>query len=85
MFLQQKILVYGEYSTIIKKNKVFPEYTLLHLLSLEQQHHNASIQLSISDCKVYPCKLSSVQDQTSIVSKHNTETDSHLQIVKYTL
>ena len=27
----------------------------------------------------------SVQDQTSIVSKHNTEIVNHLQIVKYTL
>ena len=51
----------------------------------KQQHHNASIQLNNSDCKVYPSELLSVQDQTSIVSKHNTEIVNHLQIVKYTL
>ena len=51
----------------------------------EQHHWTATIQLNISDCKVYPSELLSVQDQTSIVSKHNTEIVNHLQIVKYTL
>ena len=64
---------------------MLPEYTLLHLLSFKQQHHYASIQLNISDCKAYPSELLSVQDQSSIVSKHNTEIVIHLQIVKYTL
>ena len=35
--------------------------------------------------KEYPRELLSVQDQTSIASKHNTEIVNHLQIVKYTL
>ena len=40
-------------------------------------HHDASIQLNIG--KVYPSELLSVQDQTNIVSKHNTEIVNHLQ------
>ena len=47
---------------------------------------NASIQLNIGEhCKVYPSELLSVQVQTGIVSKHNTEIVNHLQMVKYTL
>ena len=46
---------------------------------------NASIQLSIGDSKVYPSELLSVQEQTTIVSKHNTESFNHFHIVKYTL
>ena len=34
---------------------------------------------------VYTSEFLSVEDQTSIVSKHNTEIVNHLQIVKYTL
>ena len=39
---------------------------------------------ALLNSKVYPNELLSVQDQTSIVSKHNTEIVNHLQIVKYT-
>ena len=47
---------------------------------IEQQHHNASIQLNIGErCKVYHSELLSVQEQTGIVSKHNTEAVNHLQ------
>ena len=53
-------------------------------LTVPRVHTAASIQLNISDCKIYPSELFSVQDQISIVSKHNTETVNHLQIVKYT-
>ena len=35
--------------------------------------------------KVYPSELLLVKDQTSIVSKHNTEIANHLQTVKCTL
>ena len=50
-------------------------------LSLKQQHHNALIQLNIGEhCKVYPSDFLSIQDQTGIVSKHNTEIVNHLQI-----
>ena len=34
--------------------------------------------------KVHPSDLLSVQDQTNIVSKHNTEIVNYLQIVEYT-
>ena len=40
---------------------------------------------TLVNSKIYPSELLSVQDQTSIVSKHNTEIVNHLQIVKYTL
>ena len=49
----------------------------------KQQNNNASIQLNIGE--VYPSELLSVQELTSIVSKHNTEIDNHLEIVKYAL
>ena len=41
--------------------------------------------LTLVNSKVYPSELLSVKDQTSIVSKHNTEIVNHLLIVKYTL
>ena len=59
--------------------------TAANWLSLKHQHHNASIQLNMVNSKVYPSELLSVQNQTSIASKHNTEIVNHLQIVKYTL
>ena len=43
---------------------------------IKQQHHNVSIQLNIGEL---------VQDQASIVSKHNIETVNDVLIVKYTL
>ena len=35
---------------------------------------------SLVNSKVYPSELSSVEDQTNIVSKHNTEIVNYLQI-----
>ena len=40
---------------------------------------------TLVNSKVYPSELLSVQDQTSIVSKHNTEIVNDLLIVKYIL
>ena len=39
---------------------------------------------NLKNSKVYPSELFSVQDQTSIVSKPNTENFNHLLTVKYT-
>ena len=40
---------------------------------------------TLVNSKVYPRELSSVQELTSSVLKHNTEVDNHLQMVQYTL
>ena len=74
-----------EYLTIIKKLKIkcsLGTHCCINCV-LSNSTNNASIQLNIVNCKIYPSELLSVQDHASIVSKHNTEIVTHLQIVKY--
>ena len=51
-------------------------------LSVPRTHQ---FSLTLMNSEVYSSDLLSVQELTSIVSKHNTKIDNHLQIMKYTL
>ena len=55
--------------------------------SVSSVHNTIMHQFSqtLANSKIYPSELLSVDHQTNIVSKHNTEIVNHLQIVKDTL
>ena len=76
-------LLHGEYLRIIKKNCFHSADCCINSALSNSKIINQFSQ-TLVNIEVYPSELLSVQDQTSIVSKHNTEIFNHLLIVKNT-